>query len=214
MPSERRKTGLMLSLLAAATCLVVACDGSSSSGGQAHPYDADAGAPDASASEDAPTSDGPDAACAYLGDLDIGPLNLTYDQEIAYLCAHDAGRVEVSVGTMECDGLIAVAQLHGVDSMDFYLFDPTSRHLVEALDCTDCDSFVPDSTCATSATGIDLTQSPAFSGCWGGGFGVAGGGFGFQAGCPDAAPAGPSDSGPPDASSDAATDAPSDASSE
>ena len=195
---------LAVSLLTAATWLGVACSGGSSSGGQRHPYDADAGAPDASTSEDAPTSDGPDAACSYLGDPDIGPLNLTYDQEIAYLCAHDAGRVEVSVGTMECDGLIAVAQHHGADSMDFYLFNATTRHLVEALDCNDCISFAPGSTCATSATGIDLTQSPAFDGCWGGGVGgVGGGGFGFQVGCPDGGATGPSDSGPPDAPSDA-----------
>lgn len=199
--------GLALSSLASAALLGVACgESNSSSGGQGHVSDAatDVGTPDAPPSEDAPTSDAPDAACSGGGDPDIGPLNLTFDQEIAYLCSEsDAsalGLLEVSRGTMECDGLLAVAWHHGVDAMDFYLFDPTTRELVEALACNNCDGFTPGSWCVTSATGIDLTKSPAFSGCWAGG-------FGFQVVCPDGAPAGPSDSGPPDAASNAASDA-------
>jgi hypothetical protein len=112
---------------------------------------------------------------------------------------------------MECDGLIAVAAHHGADGMYFYLFDPTTRDLVEALACNNCASLGGE--CVTSATGIDLTKSPAFSVCGGDAYGV-GGGFGFQRVCLYGGPAGPSDSGPPDASADAATDAASDVSSD
>ena len=139
--------------------------------------------------------------------MGIGPLNLTFDQEVASLCAESDTGVEVSVGTMECDGLLAVAEHHGADAMDFYLFDPKSRDLVEALACINCDGFLQDSWCVTSATGIDLTKSANFNGCWGGGLGSGGGGFGFQLVCPDGGPAGPPDSGAPDASSDAPFDA-------
>jgi hypothetical protein len=64
MLSERWKTWVMLSLLASATCLVVACgESNSSSGGQGHVPDAsaDVGMPDAS-------SGGP--ACSPLSRLD------------------------------------------------------------------------------------------------------------------------------------------------
>lgn len=202
----------MLPLLASATWLGVACNGGgSSSGGQGNGPDAaaDVGMPDASPSEDAPTSDAPDAAtCSGLGALGIGPLNLNFDQEVTYLCAESDAGAEVSVGTMECDGLLAVAEHQGADEMYFYLFDPKTRALVEALACINCDGFVQDSWCVTSATGIDLTKSPNFNGCWGGGLGSGGGGFGFQMVCPDGGPTGPSDSGPLEASSDAPFDAP------
>ena len=82
--------GLALSSLASAALLGVACgESNSSSGGQGHVSDAatDVGTPDAPPSEDAPTSDAPDAACSGGGAPDIGPLNLTFDQEIAYLCS-------------------------------------------------------------------------------------------------------------------------------
>ena len=206
MPSQRWKTGVMLSLLASATCLAVACGGSSSSGGYEHGVDAsaaDVGAPDASTSEDAPTSDAPDADTCFRGIppngfAGTGPLNLTFDQEIAYLCSEsDAGGFQVSRGTMECDGLLALVERLGVDEMYVYLFDATTRDVVEVLEGVDCIDPGCANYCLASVTGVDLR--PAFNGCQG---------LGWQVVCGDGAPTVPSDSGPPDAPSDAPFDVP------
>lgn len=191
--------GLVVSSLASAALLAVACSGKQSESGGAS---GDAGAPlpdgdagsaparDASQSDE-PSSDSPsgsDSPSSPDADADAaacpplqGPVT-TLDQEVANLCANPTGSPAWGVGpaTTECDGLLAVYEQAGIDTQWLYLFDPTTRDLVESLWGVNSSW-----TCAGSATGVDLTASPGFQSCLGGALGGLQGGppWHFQVAC-------------------------------
>jgi hypothetical protein len=137
---------------------------------------------DSSSSSDSPSSsDASDAgSCPPL----YGPIR-TFDQEAASLSTNPQGVANWSFacGTMECDGLLAIVDTHGADGQDLYLFDPTTGDLVETLSGNNGALF-----CTGSATRIDLTASPGFSGCRPAPYAPYGsGGFDFG-GCGDGGP--------------------------
>jgi hypothetical protein len=141
----------------------------------------------------------------------------TFDQEVAYLCANPTGSPgwAVALGTKECGGLLAIAENMGVDTQTLYLFDPSTRTLVETM-----AGIVVDLTCTGSATGVDLTKGPAFTApdaaqCFPLVYApLSGGSWDFQLSCSAACGGACGDGGMPEASSDASSDAPSDASSD
>jgi hypothetical protein len=171
----------------------------------------DSAAPDAP-SDTRPSSDSPPpdaSACPPLG------AAVTFDEEVAALCSLPDGNTgwRVSTGTKECGGLLAIGQWIGVDQQALYLFDPSSRRLVEIMQGTN-EYF----TCAGSATGVDLTRGsspapgiinsgtvyigPDAAPCDFSSFQVqlGGGGWGFQPGCGADAAGSPGDASGQDAS--------------
>jgi hypothetical protein len=134
-----------------------------------------------------------------------GPAT-TFDQEVANLCANPPGSPDwaVAPGTKECGGLLAIGENWGVDTQALYLFDPSTRTLVETM-----SGFVGYLTCTGSATGVDLTKGPAFTAADAAQclplppLGVAGGGWDFQQSCSFGCGSACGEGGMPEASSDA-----------
>jgi len=116
---------------------------------------------------------------------------MTFDQEVAHLCANPTGSPgwALSPGTTECGGLLAIYEQVGIDTQSLYLFDPTTRDLVETMWGVNSDWM-----CSGSATGVDLTRGLTITAadaalCLSGFYGPpTGGGWGFQEGCNGACP--------------------------
>jgi hypothetical protein len=125
------------------------------------------------------------------------PPGGSLDEEVAYLCSrpYDGGNhLNVGVSTMECGGVLAVLQQDGIDTETLYLFDPTTKDLLEVAsganglnDCVSSVSGVPLATSCLFAVGYQP-------------FDTAPGTFGFRDACA-------TDAGiPADANADAPAD--------
>jgi hypothetical protein len=166
----------------ASSGLAEASDGGT--GGNANDASEEDAHPSPDASDAADAADAPDGATCPA----LGMPGQTFNQVLVSLCMGPLGTsYGVYSGTVACDGLLAIAEGHGADGEDLYLFDPTTGNLVEELSGNDGRL-----TCLGSATGTDRTKDLAYQPCGVDLVEPYSSGFGLQVACLDAGPDGSS----------------------
>jgi hypothetical protein len=90
----------------------------------------------------------------------------TFDEEVSSLCTfpqrYSGG--QVLKGTKDCGGFLALYEQDGLDTESLYLFDPTTRELVETLD--NSGGSLSYWTCTGVATTSGCTPASSAASCF------------------------------------------------